>query len=369
MAKIALITKNLTSTSWQLALALKAQQHEVLILTSRGEEVPPGDLQVWSYFKSWSALEAFRLLPRLFMQQIQIMHLVLHEDRLNAGQAVLSAFARSHPQCILTTSLLHIKRGLKRSNPVRYLIEESDIVTCPTTESMGHLRGLNVRSTRQGRGILPPILNLHESLNVTANSTETSLDLPKDLKIENAVVFPLRETYFDKSNKHLNHLKELHQKHPVLLWGSFQDWTLRDRKGFEAWMKQSGSILPWAVTGQLDLSQLQALFKNVKALFLAGLDLTPHELTDYYLKAIHNHLALVIDDRQARLHADLWKNGVNCWILRLDSFAQDLHQWLNKTEIHLPESLSENLMRNRHLMDSSLNELNRLYNRALVHLR
>ncbi len=370
MAKIALVTKSLTGTSWQLALALKTQQHEVLIITSHGE-VPPseGDIQVWGYFKRWSALEAARLLPRLFLQHIQILHLILHEDRMNAGQAILSAFARSHPLCILTTSLLHIKRGLKRTNPVRYLVEGSDIVTCPTTEALGLLRGLNVKSPRQGRGILPPLLNLQDSLQTSTPLGEQDSDLPTNLLIKDAIVYPFRETHFDEASKSLRHLELIKAQHPLLLWGSLQDWSLRDRKNFAAWMKKRENTNLWAVTGELSQTQLQTVFKNVRALFLAGLDLTPHELTDYYLKAIHHHLALVIDDRQARLHFDLWKNAVNCWILRLDSFDQDLRQWLDKKDIQLPESLSENLMRNRHLIDSSFNELNRLYNRALVHLR
>ncbi len=369
MAKIALISKHLNTTACQLAMALKAQQHEVLILTSYGEIAPTADIQVWAYFKKWSAVEAIRLIPRLLMQQIQIAHLILHEDRLNAGQAMLSAFAKSLPGCILTTTLLHIKRGLRRTNPVRYLIEESDIVTCPTTESLGLLRGLNIKSTRQGRGILPPVLNLQESLFSGQANPEELEPFPAALAIPNSVVIPFREPYFDESSEYFHRLRLLQSKHPLMLWGSLQDWSLRERKNFQAWMKKGSSDFAWALTGPLSAAQTQSLFQKAHTLFLAGLDLTPHELTDSYLKGIHNGLKLVIDDRQARLHSDLWKNGTNCWILKLENFDPDLRQWLLKSSIDLPETLSENLMRNRHLMDTSLNELNRLYNRALVQLR
>ncbi len=49
--------------------------------------------------------------------------------------------------------------------------------------------------------------------------------------------------------------------------------------------------------------------------------------------------------------------------------AKDLVKLLAKSNLKLPETLSDQLAQDRHLMDSSLNELNRLYNKALNHLR
>ncbi|MBO9668359.1 MAG: hypothetical protein J7501_16285, partial [Bdellovibrio sp.] len=199
MAKIILVSKTIHATTWQLAKALRAQQHEVVILTSHGEMPPenPLDIEFMAYFKKWGALEGLKIIPGLFGLQPQILHLVLEEDRMNAAQIVLSGFAKSHPSCVLTTSLLNIRRGLKKTNPVRYLVEESDIITCPTVESLGQLRGLNVRSAQQGRGILAPALDFKSSDLTQTYADDAEAQLIVDLSDQEYFVVPFREARFN----------------------------------------------------------------------------------------------------------------------------------------------------------------------------
>lgn len=371
MAKIILVSKYVNATSWQLAQALKSQQHEVVLLTSYGE-IPPQDTQgieFMGYFKKWSLLEGLRIIPGLFGLHPQILHVLLDEDKLNAAQGVLSTFAKSHPTCVLTTSLLNIRRGLTRRNPVRYLIEESDIITCPTVEALGQLRGLNIRSTRQGRGILPPVLNL------TTNSPDelsTNEDEARLLEITSRapfIVVPFREPDFDHEADSFIRIRTLAQKYKVVLWGSYSHWSLRDRKKFAAWMEEFQCGHNWTVTGPVSTSLSQALLKQSTALFLAGQHLSPVEMTEYYMRAIQSHAVLILDSRQTSVHSDLWKNAVNCWVLNHHHLQMDLVKLLAKPHLRLPESLSKQLAEDRHLIDSSLNELNRLYNKALNHLR
>jgi len=89
MAKIILVSKYVNATSWQLAQALKSQQHEVVLLTSYGE-IPPQDTQgieFMGYFKKWSLLEGLRIIPGLFGLHPQILHVLLDEDKLrNYGE-------------------------------------------------------------------------------------------------------------------------------------------------------------------------------------------------------------------------------------------------------------------------------------------
>lgn len=370
MAKIILVSQHINSTSWQLAKALKAQQHEVVLMTSYGEAPPDtsNGIEIMAYFRRWSALEGLRIIPGLFGLQPQIFHLLLEEDRMNGAQIVLSTFAKSHPTCVLTTSLLHIKHGLTRRNPVRYLIEESDIITCPTVENLGQLRGLNVTSRRQGRGILPPVLDLQHAAETTASDEEV-LRFVDSLTQEEFIVLPFRETHFKPSSDSFIRLRTIAAKCKVILWGSYSHWSLRDRKKFAAWMETHKCGNKWAVTGELDPSISRTLLQKSTALVLAGQHLTPIEMTEYILRAIQSHAVLVLDSKQSSVHADLWKNGVNCWVLQYEQLQKDLIKLLAKPSLKLAETLSEQFSSERHLMDSSLNELNRLYNRALNHLR
>ncbi len=367
MAKIVLVSPKANATTWQLARALKAQQHEVVLLTSYGECVEETHgIEFMAYFKRWSIVEGLKIIPGLFGMQAQILHLLLEEDQLNPAQLVLAAYAKSHPQCVLTTSLFHIRKGLGRRNPVRYLVEESDIVTCPTVEAMGDLRGLNVRTKRQGRGILPPVLNLEEQ-NIYFDSAidEAEKKISANLQGEKFALLPFHEKTFSPESEFFLNLHVLAQKQTVILWGSYSHWNLRTRKQFHQWMEKHGLADKWMVTGEISAALVQQLLENCEALVLAGLPLTPIELTDYFMKAIHGNCTLVLDSTQANVHGTLWKNGQNCWILSAGRVTNDLVKLSAKSSLRTTESLSEKIVQERHWLDHPMNELNRLYSRAL----
>ncbi len=176
-------------------------------------------IEFMGYFKRWSLLEGLRIIPGLFGLHPQILHVLLEDDKMNAAQMILSTFAKTHPACVLTTSLLNIRYGLNRRNPVRYLIEESDIITCPTVEALGHLRGLNVRSTRQGRGILPPVLNLKSASSMQFYEDEFDQLFLQNLAREPYVVVPFREPRFLPEDDTFVRIRTLAQKYRVVLWG------------------------------------------------------------------------------------------------------------------------------------------------------
>ncbi|MEN0060061.1 MAG: hypothetical protein AAGB31_14570 [Bdellovibrio sp.] len=369
MAKIILVSQHVNATSWQLAQALRSQQHEVVFLTSYGENPPDTNgIEFMGYFKSWSFMEGLRITPGLFGLQPQVLHLLLDEDRMNQAQVILATFAKTHPTCVLSTSLLNIRRGLKRRNPVRYLIEQSDIITCPTVETLGQLRGLNIRSPKQGRSILPPVLDLKSSSPLTHYHEEME-PFFQHLAQTPYIVVPFREASFNPQKESFIRLRTLAQKYKVILWGSYSHWSVRERKKFATWLQEYNCHQNWALTGLLPSGTSHHLLENSTALFLAGQNFSPVEMTEYYLKAIQSHVNLILDSKQSSVHADLWKNGVNCWILNSHQLQKELIKLLARPHLRLPESLSEQLAQDRHLIDSSLNELNRLYNRALSHLR
>jgi hypothetical protein len=365
MAKIVLVSPHVTETTWQLARALKAQQHDVVLLTSYGESVDDtSGIEFMAYFKKWSFLEAMRVIPGLFGMQAQILHLLLEEDSLNPAQALLAVFARSHPKCILTTSLLHIRRGLGRMNLTRYLIEESDIVTCPTVENLAELRGLSVRSRRQGRGILPPVLNLNQQQSLSAEEVVGERKITEVLAGEPYVVVPFHENGFDAKSEFFQRFLSIAKKYKVVLWGSQASWTLRARKQFAQWTESENLADRWVVTGSVSLPVLQDLLSHSEALILSGLPLTPVEITEYFLKAIQTHATMILDSAQTSVHGGLWQNGVNCWILHSGFIDTEIETLLEKKSLRIANATNA-ITQERQWLDHPLNELSRLYNRAL----
>lgn len=364
MAKIVLIAETLSPTVAGLAGALRSQQHQVTVLTEKNTEVsPPEGVELWACFEKWSLVEAVRVAPVLFGMNPQVLHFVLEKDRMNRAQMALAALSKALPHCVLTTSLLHLERGLKRSNPVRYLLQESDIITCPSVEVMGRLRGLNMRRVRQGRGILPPVLNFSEDRN---SPSYLPAELAAAVESKAYVVVPFFEREFQPSAMPFRRLALMAAHRHVVMLGSQSDWSLRERKRFQTWMTEQGLETRWTLTGPLEPGEQKRLLTKAEALVLAGLKLSPLEITEYDLRALQAKTTLILDDRQSTIHSELWRNEVNCWILPQPELLSRLQELLQKPDLRLEHDLPQSLTLNRDLVDAPLNELNRLYNKALA---
>ncbi len=377
MAKIILVTEKVNSTSWPLALSLKAQQHEVTFLTSQGEEAAnTNGIRFMAYFKKWSFLEALRILPVIFSYEPQVLHIILDQGGLTSAHAVLASYAKSHPLIVLTTSLLHFERRLRAGSPTRLLLQESDIVTCPSVDSLARLRGMSVRSKKQGRGILPPALDLYESTLLEQpyyEEPESKIiideSLSQQLKDEPYFVIPCFEKNFSATDVFFRRLARIAETHFVVLWGSNQDWPVRSRKQFETWMESLGLADRWMFSGALPHPLEHELLQNTQCLILAGIKLSPQAISQFYFKAIQCNTPLALDSKQASVHAHLWQKNINCWILNHESLDREFGTFLTKENFRPPESLKAKLSEDRHLTDTPLNELNRLYTRALSQLK
>jgi hypothetical protein len=379
MAKIILVTNKLSSTAWPLALSLRDQQHEVVILTSRDQDAEEVDgIRIMRCFKNWSLVEAAKVIPRLFTYEPQILHLILDSNIVQPAHAVLAAYAKSHPLIILTTSLLLLEKRLHPRSPMRLLLQESDIVTCPSVEALAKLRGLNVRSRRQGRGILPPALDLYESsrmpeIEVETNASVTLTHWRARLSQAPFFVMPFLEKSFTKPGSpdapYFRRLRKVAETGFVVLLGSNLEWPVRQRRLFEQWMDEQGLGECWMFSGDLTSAQENDLLRQCQSLILAGIPLNAEEISQYYLKAIQCNTPLVLDTKQASVHAHLWQRNINCWILNYETLDKELREFLQRDDYHPPESIKDMLSQDRHLTDTPLNELNRLYTRALAQLK
>ncbi len=369
MAKILLVSKKVTRTAWQLAEALKSQQHEVIFITSHGESVPySNDIDFMAYFKNWSALEIARLLPNLISKSPQIVHFVLESEKITAAHLGLWSFAKVQNSVVFTLSLLHLEKGLNDRNWVRYLVQQSDIVTCPSIDSLALLRGVNIKSKRQGRAVLPPVLSFHEESILT---TDEDLEFEDLLQGHPYLVRPFLQNNFDPHAPFFQELLKTLKLCKVVLLGSQDNWNLRERKQFQTWLQNEGLENQWFLTGHQSAHESRHLIKNSEALWLSDLDLSPIELTEYFLAAIDTHSTLILDHHQELLHAPLWRNSENCWIFESFELSQKLSLNLSQKSLglKLTYELDRHSVERKDLVDAPLNELNRLYNRALSHVK
>lgn len=364
MAKILLVSQRLSPTVLRLATSLHEQQHQVTLLTSEGEDASvPDAIVVMRPFKTWSMRETLRLAPLLYMMHPQVIHLVLEEDEMKPAEIFISLMAKTIPNCVLSTSLLHIRRGLRRRNPVRYLLQESDVVTCSSVDALGALRGLKVRSRRQGRGLLPPVMNFQEDL--PQEISNDASDLLRSLGHKKFLVIPFFEADFDDRKAFFRRLLIAAAHRHVLLLGSFSHWHLRDRKRFQQWMEEHGVGARWTLSGDLNPADQRRVLARGEALVMAGLSLSPLETTELFLKALQSGTNLIMDDRQSMIHADLWRHEESCWILKSDNVTGSLEELLSQGPLKTLKMLPESMSLHRDLVDGPLNELNRLYNKAL----
>lgn len=384
MAKIIIVSRHLNTSAFQLALALKAQQHSITIITSKDQEsfdkksfsVEVSNIEILTPFKNWSWTEGLKFLPFLLGARPQILHFVLEKDSLSSAEILISAYAKVIGEQVLTTSILEIKKGLGRSNPVRYLIEQSDIVTCPSVDTMAMLRGLNIRSSRQSRGILPPVLNFSKDVTNEFKNLDTwdrevlvdqeNLNLAKLLKSKNYVVMPFFESHFDARKAYFKRVAGLCKHYHVVLLGSQASWPLRERKRLALWMSQQNLKHDWIFTGNLTAIEQHSLLAKSKALILAGLPLNAIEMTEYYLRAIRAKATCVLDNNQSTIHAPLWKPGKNCWIVPYEHLTENLLELVATKNLSLDISEAPEVSFKRDMIDAPMNELSRLYNKALA---
>lgn len=364
MAKILFVSEKINENSWPIATALKAQNNEVLFLTSRDQNIQTEqNIQIMSYFKKWNTLELIRFLPILLTAKIDVVHFLLESDQLNTAQSILTSTCVALPQTLISTSLLNITHGLSRKNPARYLVEQSDLVTAPTVDMLAQLRGLNIKNLKQIRGVMPPIITYAQAKET--HSTETSEKMENLLLAtvkKEFVVVPLLDPEYQTHERVLAPLMALGQRFFIVFKGTLKNWSVTQRKLWEKAMTEKlGSY--WCLSGEISAEDEHELLEKSYALFLAGQEFSPCAITRWVTRASQANTAIIVDDRQTRLYPGLWEHQKNSWIFSRLDLTADLERWIQAGPPSLSSSLSESLRQKQDLLDAPLNELHRLYNR------
>lgn len=364
MAKILIISRHVTETSLQLAKSLKNQQHEIYFFTGRDEPLHETfGIHFLTYFKKWSVFESVKFFPVMLGIQPDIIHFLLSNDEVSHAEIILSTIAKIFPRCVITTSILEIKDSLKKKTALKLLVKESDVVTVPSLEYMGHLRGIQTKSLRQARGILPPLLSFKKEDDSYIEHNQEEFPLFQTLKNKKYIVLPINN-FFKNELIAFQLLKIFQEKnYYTVFYGSWEGYSLREKKLIEKKLLNNG-IKNWIITGTIKTSELIFLLKNCQALYLAHLKLSTSEVAELFIRAISTNTTVIMDVHQASIYSYVWKNKENCWILDLDFSLTQLEDLLQAKQIKLNAEF--NNVSNSNLLDNPINDLHRMYNKAFL---
>lgn len=335
MAKIALVTKNLSPQALGLARALQFHRHEVIVMTSATETVPDDlGFQVLTYFKNWSALEAIKFFPRLLGQAPEVWHFVFADtdtEKPQAAQWVLAQMARALPGRVVAASfydsLLHFS-----SRQVMPLLKSCDIVTTATRENLMYIKRRSWLGKFCETEVLPPL--------IPASSPQEGGLLDQDLKqlIEAASPYLLVPS----------------QKLPDLDWDLVLNKVQLIVCGQRPEKARNGV---YYVGNDLTDGQFMEILKGSKGLLTAFHELSVVELLQLQRFCTLTQRPSIANHRQVEALPGFCVHKRNGFQVSL--VAELHHLLLENPDLELKSPLFEEIKTD--LADSALNELNRLY--------
>lgn len=174
MAKIALISEQISPSLIHWAEGLRQQRHEVRIISSRKISWNgTTEVSLQFYFDKWSVFEATRLIPSLMRDLPDVFHFVFqHEDdSASAAHWSLMLFAQSLRRPVVS-SLLTSPGDHWKWNP---FLRWSDGVSFETRESLMKAKRGGLLSHRQKTEVLLPIVSPPRATPITTLNHLTSV--------------------------------------------------------------------------------------------------------------------------------------------------------------------------------------------------
>lgn len=336
MAKIAVITKDWNESARALALSLHQCRHDVTVITSKNlriEETFP--FPVLTAFKTWSSKEVLGFFPRFLGQAPEVWHFVFTDpqsERPGAGHWLLALLAKSLPRRVIAASLFS---GVTQSWRWAPFLKMCDITTLPTRESLMHMKRRGRLNPEAELEIFPPLL-------LGQTSTESAPHSELESLIENLGSYLIIPSDRFPEGPEWDFVEDFHRF--VIL-------------GPRRWQQKKRTY----ISHSLLESQLERLLLSSKALLIAFSDLSPTELMRCHQWAEKTGKPVIASPRQAEALPGLCVHQKTGWVLDrgIDSLRTLL---LENPDLNLPPW--EHRPRSYSLMDSCMNELNRLYSKV-----
>jgi hypothetical protein len=338
LARVALLTQHLTPQALGLAQALKMHRHEMILITSAQEPVPDDlGIQVLTYFKKWSAVEALRFFPKLLGQSPEVWHFVFADTKKESPTAahwVLSHLARALPGRVVATSFYDSVLQISPFKAKPFL-KSCDIVTTATRENLMFLKRKAWIQRDCETEVLPPMVS--ERLSPTTGEVEQDLSQ----LVTAASPFLIIPT----------------QKLPDLDWAPILNKMNLVVCGHRPARAQKGVFY---VGTDLSESQFLEVLRSSRGLITAFEDLSVVELLNYQRICSATRTLTLAQPRQTEAVPGFCVPKRNGFLVRNMSQLNSL--LLENPKLELQNPLFEPVKTD--LSDSALNELNRLYSKV-----
>lgn len=337
MAKVALMTETLSPLALNLASALEQQKQEVVLITSRSEiEKAPSKIRVLAPFKRWSSFEALRAAPALLGENFDVWHFLFPttDARPRTAHWMLAALARGIPGKVIAGSFSNIQNvaGWKNEKFIGLL----DLALFPNRSFLMQMKRRHTFGSHTLAEVLPPL------------DWMPSTSTPR---------------FRDETQRLLSGLR------PFLI--------LPDLQSGPKWLSQSpvdfvvlrapprrGSSHPHVFyTGELYPAEREAFMKRAKALCLLYGDYSVLELQLFHQWSEKHQIPVIANKHQTELWPGLCWHTKSGWVL--EESGDPLRDLLVQNPSLQLERGFENYP-HRELVDSTLNELLRLYQKSFA---
>lgn len=334
MAKIALISEFADSATWSLAEGLHYQKQDVLLITSRNQNIDRvPTFEIMTPFHRWSTLEAFKLFPRLIQWNPDVIHFVFSQgtSKVHLAHWLLAPALSAIPGKALAISSFS-ELNLKGRSEVHFL-KFFNLMTFGTRTHLMRIK----RSMPK-----PPLSEVIPPFEISNIANQDR-------------VRPEIETLVEKLGRYI-----VMPHRPATL----EALTLLKHAGFETLVFSESFKFnaPYYSTGALSPIEKSYVMKSAQAIWLAGMDLSVNELRTFQDMSQSLEKPLLVSPEQNEILPGLCWHLKSGWIL--DQGLASLEQVL-RSNPNLEMSGRFQGVSHSEILDSTLNELLRLYSRIL----
>jgi hypothetical protein len=344
MAKIALVCKDFSESTQTLAMSLYNQKQEVLVITKKNlTSIKTYPFPVLAYFDKWSLLEGLRFLPQFLHYHFDVVHFIFDSPKvkITAAHLVLSSLQEALPyRCNVASFFFPF--GKFRSASLFLFLRQLSAATVSTRQQLLYFNRYRKWMKTPDTSVIPPLKNYQ--INLSDVQSSDIIDVKK--LVENTRPYLILP--FDPSED----LKQKLKGH--LLDYSFIVLAKRPKKSKTGF---------YFMGSNLSSVEETYLYLNAQAVWIAGFDLSVGELVKFRQLSQLTVSPLMVDSVQQALLHGLVADQRTGWVLNSD--LSDLEQaFANIPNLKIELKNLDNQL-NVDLFDSSVNELNRLYQKSL----
>ncbi len=384
MAKIAIISPTIHPATLQLCETLSQYRHEVSYITSAQDNIPSHfSFPILTYFKNWSFYEGLNFFSKYLFHSPDIWHFVFpefSEAEILRAHWILSALGGALPRRAVMGSFynLNISDQNRRQDPnwlerikLQLFLRQMDLITTGTRENLMYLKRNLVKTSRTQLEVLPPLpvdweqwKNKHQYVKTTSHLSEL------EILCRNSQPYLFVPTQIYERETMLPLCDHFH----ILSLGSRPKKHLSEEKTNSVSTTESTASTPFrteankpsSVTknrihylgSDLSESDIQYVVENSKGICTALEELSLLELVKIQTWAQKAGKPIIANRRQVELLPGFVQDKKTGWVI--DGHSRDILH-IKASNPHFNLNLKKGNVTTGPLVDSTINELNRLY--------